>query len=83
MKFGRYTIAIFLIFSGILLLMENFGWLRAYTLRQLVRYWPVILILLGLEVLLESRFLWVVIFLILFFVGFFAVVIVRLYLIPS
>lgn len=82
MKTGRYTVAFILILSGVLLLLENFGLIKEIFWRNILRYWPIILIVLGLEMLLEKRFIWILAFLLLFLIGFIAVIVLRIYLIP-
>ena len=45
-------IALILIFLGIIFLLNNFNLLPLYTWENIWKFWPVILILWGLEVLL-------------------------------
>ncbi len=77
MRTGRYTLALFLILSGLLLLLDNLGLLRSSAWHTVVRFWPVLLIFLGLEFLLEERFQWILVYLLVFLVGFIGVLVVR------
>ncbi len=77
MRTGRYTLALFLILSGLLLLLDNLGLLRGTAWRTVIRFWPVLLIFLGLEFLLEERFQWILVYLLVFLVGFVGVLVVR------
>ncbi len=69
-----YSGAIILILLGILFLLNNFGILPWPVWQIIVRYWPVVLILVGLEVILGGTWLGNLIFGLLgllFFVGIF------------
>ncbi len=77
MRTGRYTLALFLILSGFLLLLDNLGLLQGQAWRTVVRFWPVLLIFLGLEFLLEERFQWILVYLLVFLVGFLGVLVFR------
>lgn len=79
MRTGRYTLAFILILSGVLLLFENFGLVQQIFWSNILKYWPVILIILGFEMLLEKKFLWILVFLVLFLIGFISVIVLRLY----
>lgn len=79
MKTGRFTLAFILFLSGVLLLLENFGLIRHIFWSSIIRYWPVILIILGLEMLLERKFIWILFFLLLFLIGFISVIVLRMY----
>lgn len=53
---GNILVPIILIVAGILLLLSNLGWLPPGFWATVLRLWPVILILIGLEIIL-SRYL--------------------------
>lgn len=50
---GKYTWGIILIIIGLLFLLENLGFLDFSDV--ISRYWPVLLILLGLKIILNRR----------------------------
>ncbi|HYH05017.1 MAG TPA: DUF5668 domain-containing protein [Bacillota bacterium] len=57
---GRMIVAVCLIGYGLAILVKNWGWLPVdfYTsyLKWAKEYWPVLLILLGVRVLVKNRF---------------------------
>src|SRR5262245_14433201 len=53
-----FLVPVALILMGVLLLATNLGYLTAQTCRWVVRLWPILLILLGIELLVSGRASW-------------------------
>lgn len=71
MKRGRITLGLSLILIGLILLMKNVGFLTNLGIRDVINFWPLILILLGFELIAEEKLEWMIFFTLLFLLGFF------------